>query len=74
MGAYDQARKTSVAPVAPFSGRDVVRRRLARVGPAVKHRPLPRYGAGAIATVSAVLGYVVATSTEIAVIRAVASR
>ena len=92
MGAYDPVRKTSLAPVAPFSGRDVVRRRLARrharnasrpatdataasaltkrrprLGPSVD-QPLLRYRAGAIATVSAILVYFVATSAEIAVI------
>ena len=72
MGAYGPVRKTSIAPVAPFSERDVVLPAVTRkrplLGPTVGHQPLPRYGAGAIATVSAVLVYFVATSTEIAVI------
>jgi serine phosphatase RsbU (regulator of sigma subunit) len=39
-----------------------------REWPALEHQPVPRYGAGTIATVSATLLYLFATSTEIAVI------
>ena len=84
MGATNAVRKTS-PDVAPFGGRPWLRRRPRRTAddpspPARKHRsadlraehqPAPRYGAGTIATVSAVLVYLLATTTEIAVIERV---
>jgi serine phosphatase RsbU (regulator of sigma subunit) len=74
MGAYNPVRNTSVSSVARLSGVDSVRRRLANrhadnaSPPVARPEPSPRYGAGAIATLSAVLVYFVATRTEIAVI------
>ena len=87
MGANDAVRKTSVdvAPFGGRPWRRRRARRTAdgtsrantparkHCSPDVsaKHQPAPRFGAGAIATVSAVLVYFLATTSEIAVIERV---
>ena len=87
MGANDAVRKTSVdvAPFGgrPWRRRRAARtvddasrtntpaRKQRSPDASTKHHPAPRYGAGAIATASAVLVYFLATTIEIAVIERV---
>ena len=68
MGANDPVRQTSV-DAAPFGDRPWRPHRSPDA--TAEHHPAPRYGAGAFATVSAVLVYFLATTTEIAVIERV---
>ena len=87
MGANDAVRKTSVdvAPFGGRSWRrgrarqtadrasrtNAPARKYRSPDASAQHQPGPRYGAGAIATVSAVLVYFLATTSEIAVIERV---